>query len=48
MTRPGSWHSDQPLSRTADDRPVVVNVGGIRSVSASVGLEWLGLWFSGI
>ena len=30
MTRPGSWHSDQPLSRTADDRPVVINVGGIR------------------
>ena len=30
MTRPGSWHSEQPLSRTADDRPVVINVGGIR------------------
>ena len=29
-TRPGSWQSDRPVSRTADDRPVVVNVGGIR------------------
>ena len=29
-TRPGSWQSDRPLSRTSDDRPVVINVGGIR------------------
>ena len=39
MTRPGSWHSDQPLSRTADDRPVVINVGGIRSVVTTLGLS---------
>ena len=25
-----SWQSDRPISRTSDDRPVVVNVGGIR------------------
>ena len=29
-TRPSSWQSDRPISRTSDDTPVVINVGGIR------------------